>query len=153
MSKTELSSPTSAPPGSAFLAARMADPAGSTESGTASGFLSEGAGGFKSILNVLNPLHHIPVIGSMYRALTGDTISTGERIAGGALYGGPLGLATAVIASAADEHGAAEANGAKPQMAAMPRSPGEEGGGSPFIPWELTVDRQMASAAVPHGSD
>jgi len=51
------------------------------------------------VLDVVNPLQHIPVIGSLYRSVSGDTLSSGARIAGGALFGGPLGL----IASIANE--------------------------------------------------
>lgn len=45
------------------------------------------------ILDVINPLQHIPVISSIYRHITGDEISPMARIAGGALYGGGLGAA------------------------------------------------------------
>lgn len=46
---------------------------------------------FADILDVINPLQHIPVINYAYRALTGDSIATQNAVAGGALYGGPLG--------------------------------------------------------------
>lgn len=57
-------------------------------------------GGFlefiKTIIDIINPLQHIPVISSIYRHLTGDEISPAARIAGDALYGGPIGAAVAV---------------------------------------------------------
>ncbi|MCE9648049.1 MAG: hypothetical protein K8R18_00365 [Parvibaculum sp.] len=53
---------------------------------------------FNDILDTLNPLQHIPVVAEAYRALTGDTISPQAKVAGGALYGGPIGL----VLSAAD---------------------------------------------------
>lgn len=52
--------------------------------------------GFLDMLDIINPLQHLPVIGTIYRALTGDTISDAARMAGGALYGGPLGVITAL---------------------------------------------------------
>ncbi len=57
---------------------------------------------FDDVLRGLNPLHHLPVVGTIYRAVSGETIPPSERIAGsilaGALFGGPLGvLATVVI--------------------------------------------------------
>ncbi|MBF0323862.1 MAG: hypothetical protein HQL42_02215 [Alphaproteobacteria bacterium] len=52
---------------------------------------------FWDVLDVINPLQHIPVINTLYQELTGDKIGVGARLAGGALFGGPLGL----IASAA----------------------------------------------------
>jgi hypothetical protein len=57
-----------------------------------------GAGGinFKSILDIFNPLQQLPVISTAYRELSGDTISTGSRLIGGALLGGPIGLALAL---------------------------------------------------------
>jgi hypothetical protein len=51
---------------------------------------------FADLLDVINPLQHIPVVSTAYRELTGDTISTGARLAGGALFGGPLGLIAAI---------------------------------------------------------
>ena len=50
---------------------------------------------FGDVLDVVNPLHHIPVVGHLYRKLTGDVIAPALRIAGGALFGGPLGAAFA----------------------------------------------------------
>lgn len=47
--------------------------------------------GFKDILDIVNPLHHIPVIGHFYRKITGDTIHPAIKIAGGTLFGGPIG--------------------------------------------------------------
>jgi hypothetical protein len=53
---------------------------------------------FSDVLSVLNPLQYIPVVGSIYRAVTGDTIPQAAQVLGGALLGGPLGM----IASAAN---------------------------------------------------
>ena len=48
--------------------------------------------GFADLLDVINPLQHIPVVSTLYRELTGDTISETARMAGGALWGGPAGV-------------------------------------------------------------
>jgi hypothetical protein len=56
--------------------------------------------GFQDVLAAINPLQHLPVVGTIYRYLTGDTISPGSRLAGGLLYGGPLGLAGAAVNAA-----------------------------------------------------
>lgn len=53
---------------------------------------------FWDILDVINPLQHIPIVNNLYREATGDTIGVAARLAGGTLFGGPLGL----IASAAN---------------------------------------------------
>ncbi len=47
---------------------------------------------FSDVLRGLNPLHHLPVIGTIYRAITGETIPTTMRVVGAGLVGGPLGM-------------------------------------------------------------
>ncbi len=64
-------------------------PQGGGEGGSFMDFLG-------NLLDVVNPLQHIPVVSSIYRRVTGDQISGAAMIAGGALYGGPLGGAMAV---------------------------------------------------------
>ena len=55
---------------------------------------------FHDFLSIINPLQHLPVISTIYRAVTGDTIGVPEKIAGDALYGGLWG-AVASVADAA----------------------------------------------------
>lgn len=66
------------------------------------GFQAFGPDGFTFLdfLDIVNPLQHIPVVSALYREATGDTIDPGSRIAGGTLFGGPIGavLATADVA-------------------------------------------------------
>jgi len=54
---------------------------------------------FGDFMDMINPLEHIPVVSSVYRAVTGDTINPVSRIAGDALYGGAMGVASAGIAA------------------------------------------------------
>ena len=60
------------------------------------------AGGpaFGDILSDLNPLQYLPVVGTIYRAVTGDTIPEPVREAGSVLVsglmGGPVGVATSI---------------------------------------------------------
>lgn len=51
---------------------------------------------FGDLLDIINPLQHIPVVSTIYRHLTGDTIGTPEKIAGDTLYGGLTGLLCSV---------------------------------------------------------
>ena len=51
---------------------------------------------FQHILDVINPLQHLPIIGTIYRAATGERLDAVEKIAGDALYGGLWGAVTAV---------------------------------------------------------
>ena len=52
---------------------------------------------FGDFLDIINPLQHIPVISSLYREITGDTISPHARIMGGTLFGGPSGFISSVV--------------------------------------------------------
>lgn len=65
-------------------------------------FWGEDGFGFDDLIDLINPLQHIPIISTIYRAITGDTIAPGPRMLGGALFGGgPIGaiagLATGAI--------------------------------------------------------
>lgn len=63
---------------------------------------------FADLLDIVNPLQHLPVIGSVYRAITGDEISFGARLVGGALFGGPLGVMGAAALAASEQATGAE---------------------------------------------
>lgn len=52
---------------------------------------------FHDVVDVINPLHHLPIVGMVYRGLTGDTLHPMSQIIGGALYGGPIGAVTGTI--------------------------------------------------------
>lgn len=58
---------------------------------------------FGDLLDIVNPLHHIPVVSTIYRMVTGDEIGMGARLAGGALFGGPIGFAAAGIVAGVEE--------------------------------------------------
>jgi hypothetical protein len=51
---------------------------------------------FADFIDLINPLQHIPVISTIYRAITGDEIGAVPRILGDTLFGGPTGLLMAV---------------------------------------------------------
>jgi hypothetical protein len=51
---------------------------------------------FWDLLDVVNPLQHLPVVSNIYRQVTGDHLGGFARIAGGALFGGVLGVASGV---------------------------------------------------------
>jgi hypothetical protein len=58
---------------------------------------------FAEILAGLNPLHHLPVVGTIYREATGERINPAMRVLGGALLGGPLGMLSSLVMAAIDE--------------------------------------------------
>ncbi len=62
---------------------------------------------FGEVLSDLNPLQYLPVVGTIYRAVTGDTIPKPLREAGSlavsGLIGGPIGIATNLAALALEK--------------------------------------------------
>jgi hypothetical protein len=58
---------------------------------------------FSDFLDIINPLQHIPVVSSIYRAVTGDQIDPGARLAGGGLFGGPIGLVVSMVSGMVEE--------------------------------------------------
>ncbi len=58
---------------------------------------------FGDLLDIINPLQHIPVVSTVYRAITGDKIDAGARIIGGGLFGGPIGLAVSMVSGMVEE--------------------------------------------------
>lgn len=101
--------------------------------------------GFADLLDIINPLQHIPIVSHIYRALTGDEIEGPARIAGGLLFGGPVGFVTSLFDTVVAEATGASAmghvvaalrqdGGAGPRetvVAAAPQAqfPGPAGGG------------------------
>lgn len=57
--------------------------------------------GFGDLLDIINPLQHLPVVSTLYRNLTGDRLGMGPRVIGGALWGRiggfVAGLANSVV--------------------------------------------------------
>lgn len=64
-----------------------------------SGFQPFGEDGltFFDVLDAINPLQHLPIVSTIYRALTGDTIAPIPRIAGGSLFGGLIGAVASAV--------------------------------------------------------
>ncbi len=53
--------------------------------------------GFLDLVDMVNPLQHLPLIGTLYRNITGDTIKPVSRVIGGAAFGGPIGAASGIV--------------------------------------------------------
>lgn len=73
--------------------------------------------GFADLLDVVNPLQHLPIVSSIYRHLTGDEIKPAARIMGDTLYGGPIGFAFSAINILAGEIGGGDPGDAALAMA------------------------------------
>jgi hypothetical protein len=52
---------------------------------------------FADFIDIINPLQHIPLLSTLYRHLTGDTIDRGSRVLGDTLFGGPIGTVASLI--------------------------------------------------------
>lgn len=128
---------------------------------------------FETVVDAVNPLQHLPVVSTLYRSATGDGIGAAARLAGGLIFGGPLGLlagaatvafeaatGTSVeeqaktmagrVAEALSGKGEEEAAPAPalPWLAAAPADAGSEAG----LPSEAATERALARAAGPAGT-
>lgn len=52
--------------------------------------------GVSDLIDIVNPLHHIPFVSHLYEAATGDKASPIAQMVGGALVGGPIGFLLAL---------------------------------------------------------
>lgn len=75
--------------------------------------------GADDFIDLINPLQHIPLVGQVYRMITGDTISAEASILGGTLFGGPMGMAAASISALMEHESSAVA---ATQQAAAPQA-------------------------------
>ena len=51
---------------------------------------------FLDFIDIINPLQHIPIISTLYRELSGDTLDPGSSVIGSTLFFGPLGTAASL---------------------------------------------------------
>ncbi len=65
---------------------------------TATSLKPFGEDGFNvwDVIDVINPLQHIPLLASFYRNITGDEMGSAAKVAGDTLYGGVIGAAFSV---------------------------------------------------------
>lgn len=86
---------------------------------------------FGAFLANLNPLHHIPVVGWIYRAVTGETAHPAFRGLGGFLFGGPIGAIVSAVTAMVETivSGRTEAGGVVAK--AEPTAPGPIASPSP----------------------
>jgi hypothetical protein len=74
----------------------LAGPTTADDRGNIKAFDDEDGPSFSDLLDVINPLQHIPVINTIYQHLTGDKEGAVADVVGGALWGGLIGLGAAV---------------------------------------------------------
>lgn len=59
--------------------------------------------GFADLFDMVNPLQHIPVLGYVYREISGDEIKPISQIIGGVAFGGAIGAVTSFANVIAEE--------------------------------------------------
>ena len=136
-----------------------AEPIDPAEKSQYPGFGSDGFT-FADLLDIINPLQHIPIISTLYRSITGDELGAIPRMLGGALFGGPIGLAasaaSAVIEGATGkdpgEHILALFDGdeGKPASEVLLAEAQSDGGALQALPAAGAVDAVRSSAAPAH---
>ncbi len=52
---------------------------------------------FGDMVDIINPLQHIPVVSTLYREASDDTLDAGSRLLGSTLFFGPIGLASSIV--------------------------------------------------------
>jgi hypothetical protein len=99
---------------------------------------------FGDFLANLNPLHHIPVVGWVYRQVTGESVNPAFRALGGFLLGGPIGAIVAAVGAVAESlFGDSDDGGAGGAVAVAP--PASE----PALLAATTGDAAAVPRAVP----
>lgn len=108
---------TSVPDFKAFARASDDEAAAHVANSSSQVFGSDGLS-FGDVLDAINPLNHIPIVADVFANITGHKASAGARLAGGALFGGPIGVA-ASIATLLFEEGAGGKSPAEALYAAV----------------------------------
>lgn len=103
---------------------------------------------FHDILHALNPLQYLPVIGTIYRAVTGDQIPEMVRRAGSlvvsTLLGGPIGAITNVASTIFEKITGIDVD--KTMQAALVGHPSEN---APSTPARTTAEAATALLQLP----
>jgi hypothetical protein len=105
---------------------------------------------FHDVLSAMNPLQYLPVVGTIYRAVTGDAIPEALRRGGSmlvsGLLGGPIGLTINIATTLAEK-----VTGIDPEKivtAELHRAPAVHAPPSDVGPPPVVAQPQLASQAV-----
>ena len=84
--------------------------------------------------HALNPLQHVPVVGMIYRAVTGESLPAPLRVAGAGMLGGPLGMIGAGLMSVFEAILRMGPDNSRPATPAGMAQTGSEAGVEPVTP-------------------
>lgn len=59
--------------------------------------------GFDDLIDMVNPLQHIPGVSQAYQAMTGDLPSLASSVIGGGIFGGAIGAAASAVTAIVEE--------------------------------------------------
>ncbi|MCA1907003.1 MAG: hypothetical protein LDL39_01445 [Magnetospirillum sp.] len=125
---------------------------------------SDDSPSFWDLLDVVNPLQHIPIVNEIYQDLTGDKIGVAARLAGGGLLGGPIGLVASAIGCLVEEETGDSIGGhvvalfkddetEAPQVAEAPAQPQTPDAGKPVqVAMAAPVESEMPSTVAANTS-
>jgi hypothetical protein len=97
----------------------------------------------QELLRSLNPLHHVPVVGMIYRAATGETIPTPIRVLGAGITGGGLGMIGAAFMSLLEELIRMGPDTSRPSTPMGMSQTGSESGMEPVTPGTVTGNNYL----------
>lgn len=125
---------------------------------------SDDSPSFWDLLDVINPLQHIPIVNEIYQDLTGDKIGVAARLAGGGLFGGPIGLVASAIGCLIEEETGDSIGGhvvalfkddenPAPQVAQAPAQAETQNAGKPVqVAMAAPVESEMPSTVAANAS-
>lgn len=102
----------------------------------------------EELLRGLNPLQHVPVLGMIYRASTGETIPAPMRVLGAGLVGGPMGMLGAGLMGIVELLFSSKPDLSRPAAPAGMAATGSEAGVSPVSPGTLMAGEYTTLATV-----
>jgi hypothetical protein len=104
---------------------------------------------FGELLSSLNPLQHIPVIGSLYREMTGEELHPAARVVGGALIGGPIGLVVSAFNALIEQATGRDAVGQVIALFTDKDAPSTSVAATEPTPAESAVPQTAVASAMP----
>jgi hypothetical protein len=101
---------------------------------------------FDQVLSAMNPLQHVPVVGRLYRAATGDDIPAPLKIMGAGIFGGPLGVLGAAVGELLTTLFTLGPDTSRPAAPAGMSVTGSQAGVQPVTPGSLTNGQYLTLA-------
>ena len=103
---------------------------------------------WEDVLHGLNPLHHLPGVGMIYRAVTGEQIPSTMRVAGAGILGGPLGMIGAALMGLLEELIRMGPDTSRPPVPEGMSQTGSEAGVQPVTPGTASEGSYTTLATV-----